>query len=491
MEEKMIDVSVTAPSQATTAVAPQEYTSLQKAILQSVDEAVAQSKAERLNLDGNRLDALIEMMQLEGLEDTGAYWKAILENLYKQCGVRSHECRGEGEERTIAVKLDELVYDSLEDFEQSDAYQQFLGKKEKDPERFEKIDRDLVQPIRAYYEALDNDMENDVVVLYEKAYDAQAQGLVDALEYPLKSFCIDKIDADSDPELLGALHRAVLLVIFDGTGENPKLASEVIRFHVSGSRKNKRDSDSGKDKRVLLVTEQCSLEKDDPFVSLAEDDWKEQILVKASLLIAGALPKSELLKALHEREELIERLTKDMSISQEDHHMLCEALQAQIDALEDYAILYGDATPCSYGVEELEEIGQRFQLQARYTQSNKDRWLGKLKHDGERIRKIQADESPKYFYERYVQLCRLIDAQQEHRDKLLDFLPLDELREKVKGVVIDRLELHAIRRDYREKLKEVYLTNLTNVFRDKPFALSFLTRSCSAEPKSSMLFCCT
>ena len=420
-------------------------------------ETSKRNRQDKYDFDGYSLGAAISNLQKLGLDQTKTFFDLLVEQL--QCACKVIPGRA-GKEPPIVVY--EYAYDDLEALEASESYQYFADMKELFPREYADVDRVILEPIRSYYDALDRNAETDIVILYDDEYKQLVGQLCEELDaYLVREFNISSNTTYHDPDLLGALHHATFMIMFCHSAEAGENHFRTNQFkHLA----------SAQEKSVLLITDTPEQSAKSIIVPFSEEDWAEQVNAKAAKLVNdGALPKEAFIRNLLKREELIRHLTESNPLSAEAHQNLCDALEKQISDIEDYDILYGDNRPCTYGVGDLEEIKRSIQVQAEYNEDNRKRWIAKIKRDDKEIRAILSNRTPARFFERYMKLCRLIDAQHEHRDSLLSYYTLEDLKQRVGNAEIERLKLHAFRWEYQQAFKNVCLEVFMRPF-DKMFA---------------------
>ncbi len=450
-----------------------------RAHINKVDEVIEQSKRKRgdLNFSHEELSKFIRVLNEGGAEDSTELLKLVAEKL--QCESRAIFEVNKNESGLIIY---DYAYDSVESWEASDGYR--LYEKLKDGceniadnnQRQERrrllkhIENEIVSPLRRYYEELQrrsyDDSSVDVVILYDSNHYDHGQALLNELtemeQYTVEAFKMDGNTTRNDPRLVAAMHLSTLMIHFCESREDGEKKFRAKQYMAMSSKAVKK---------ILFITDSIEEQNDIPLVSIGKENWISEANKKVSVLINnGAASKKELVESLTEREEEIQSFINRHGRSVKEIDNLMLLIDEQRSDIENYRTLYHSEPPCRYYSGDLDAIEARYSGEQQSIDSNVNRWLGKMIRDNKAINKIVNNETPEFFYERYMQLCKLIDAQQEHRDRLLATgMTLDELSKRLEGVEIDRLTLHAKRWEYQKTFKRVILNAYMKPF-DKEFA---------------------
>ena len=456
MDEIMIEAQITRPEEDIS-----DNIEKVEAAFSHAEAAIKESKANRENenvFDGYMLENAKANLEAVGMQNSNLYFRVLLERLFCDWKVIPRTINDKDE----FAQLYDYSYDSLESLENSKAYKSLCEMEELFPDEFSMVENNFISPVREYYNVRSDEVGQDIVVLYDNKYKTQAEQLCSHFrEYTVQTFNISSYRSYSDPELLSALHTSTLMVFFCESLKEGERALRIKQF---------KNSNSNNKKALLLVTEHPIDNGDGLPVSMADGDWKEQIAEKAAILINGAPPKAKLVEELIKREETLIRIVESRTKAIKEIDRFEEELEKQIVAIENYVTLYGERVPCKYDTQGLEDLYDQFSEEAEHTKDNVYRWLGKMKRDNKIIKSIINDQRPSRFFERYEKLCKLIEEQKEHREKLLQHISLDELKKKLGDVISDRSELNKIRREYQQALKktilEKYMIPFDRVFYD-------------------------
>lgn len=450
MQEPKIDVSMVEIDQ--------EMDLKIQAHLDQVEDTIKCSRGNRkeYKFDGNALPDLIKALDGVKYENIHKFFDLIVEKILCDSKVIPGV---EGKEQDIIIY--KYAYDDVESWMTSDSYTTFLDLKryayEIDDEALKgkifDVETLIIDTLREYYETLERSVENDIVILYDEQYAMEAQKLVDSLEYySVQSFDITDADSYNDAELLTAMYNAHLMIRFCENETAGEKEWRTKQFKVQMIDQNRL---------VMFITDDSSEAAQGLAVSFKEREWENNVNNKVMVAINGAPSKESFIKAIIEREDDIQ-LMLESNLTSTDH--LIDALEKQIEDLEDFYTLYGMDIDCRYDLKNLEEYIVRYSKETEYTKRNINRWLGKMRRDHKSIKDISSNKNPRRFYERYVQLCNLVEAQHEHRDRLLEHFTLEDLQLKLGDVEFDRLKLHSIRRDYQREYKATILAKYMRRF---------------------------
>ncbi len=444
------------------------------AIIEKTDDLIKRSMGRRAvrNFADVDLSQAIEILADCG-SDTEQYLLLVSEKL--KCD--SNAVLELGKE-DIRIAIYDYAYDSVDSWKSSEGYQIFeklqdtykaIGDATKRNELlndYRDVKEQVADPLEKYYAALENSSEIDVVILYEGKYKDQAIDLLNEMtemdQYSVEAFRLNGSTAYASPELLAAMRTSSLMICFCQSAEDAEKSFLTVQY---------TEMKSEEEKKLLFVTEAADEKGDIPTVSMSSEDWASEVGNMASRLINdGTASKKALIDNLTLREKKIQGIIDQPGRSSREIEELIDLINDQLNDIDEYRILYDEEYPCRYDSEDLEEIASRYSGEKQGIEGNVRRWLGKIERDDKAINAILNNTHPKRFYERYLQLCKLIDAQQEHRDKLLATgMTMDQLSARLKdGVEIDRLKLHSKRWEYQSLFKETILIKYMLPF-DKEF----------------------